>query len=112
MAYIKINTKYPVYDGMPLTFEAPCDCTAVEGLSVNSTNYVFKDAHGVSLAGLGNLFEAGAYVKVILDATNRFAYIQNADTNSYLENKITYGTTDLVAGSSPLKTGTLYVVYE
>lgn len=29
-----------------------------------------------------------------------------------LEKKITYGTTDLTAGSSTLATGTLYFVYE
>lgn len=85
MAYIKINTKYPVYDGTPITFRAPCDCHEAEGLTVNSRNYVFKDAHGVSLTGMGNLFAKNAVVKVILDVTNSLAYIQNADTNSYLE---------------------------
>lgn len=87
MGYIKINTKYPVYDGAPITFRAPCDCTETEGVSVNSKNFVFKDAHGVALTGMGNLFVKDAVVKVILDVTNSCAYIQNADTNSYLENK-------------------------
>jgi hypothetical protein len=87
MGYIKINTKYPVYDGAPITFRAPCDCTAADGISVNSKNFVFKDAHGVALTGMGNLFLKDAVVKVILDVTNGCAYIQNADTNSYLENK-------------------------
>lgn len=87
MGYIKINTKYPVYDGAPITFRAPCDCTAADGISVNSKNFVFKDAHGVALTGMGNLFLKDAVVKVILDVTNSCAYIQNADTNSYLENK-------------------------
>ena len=87
MAYININTDYPIYDGMQITFKAPCDCTQTEGLRVNSKNFVFKDAHGVSLTGIGNLFSKGAYVKVILDAVNGYAYMQNADTNSYLEGK-------------------------
>ena len=87
MGYIKIKTKHPVYDGAPITFRAPCDCTEVEGVSVNSKNFVFKDAHGVALTGIGNLFVKDAVVKVILDVTNSCAYIQNADTNSYLENK-------------------------
>lgn len=88
MAYIKINTKYPIYDGMSVTFKAPCDCTRADGLSVNSTIFEFKDAHGVTLAGIENLFTAGALVKVILDVTNGSAYIQNADTNAYLEGKL------------------------
>lgn len=87
MGYIKINTKHPVYDGAPITFRAPCDCTETEGVSVNSKNFVFKDAHGVALTGMGNLFVKDAVVKVILDVTNSCAYIQNADTNSYLESK-------------------------
>lgn len=87
MAYIKINTKYPIYDGMSVTFKAPCDCTRADGLSVNSTLFEFKDAHGVTLAGVENLFTAGALVKVVLDVTNGSAYIQNADTNAYLEGK-------------------------
>ena len=33
-------------------------------------------------------------------------------TEQYVDNKITYGTTDLTPGSSPLPTGTLYFVYE
>ena len=88
MAYIKINSKYPLYDGMPITFKAPCDCTGAEGLTVNSTNFIFKDAHGNALAGIGNLFGKDALVKVILDKTNGFAYIQNADSNKYLEDRM------------------------
>ena len=88
MAYITINTKYPIYDGMPITFEAPCNCNAAEGLCVNSVNFVFKDAHGNALTRMSNLFVAGVYVKVILDVENGFAYIQNADTNAYLEAQI------------------------
>jgi hypothetical protein len=52
-----------------------------------SKEFVFKDAHGNVLTGLGNLFSTGAYVKAILDITNGYAYLQNADTNAYLEGK-------------------------
>ena len=47
----------------------------------------FADAHGNNLAGIGNLFKAGAIVKVLLSLDESKAYIQNADTNAYLENK-------------------------
>lgn len=35
-----------------------------------------------------DLFAKGALVKAILDVTNGHAYLQNADTNAYLENKL------------------------
>jgi hypothetical protein len=89
VANIKVVLDYPLFDGMAITFNAPCDCTAVNGLTVsnggNSKSFTFRDSHGADLTGLGNLFSAGAYVKVILDIVNGFAYIQNADTNSYIE---------------------------
>ena len=92
MANIRVSSICPIYNGMPVTFKAPCDCTAVEGLTVSyeSTGYTFtfKDAHGNTLTGLGNLFSQGALVKAILDTENGFAYLQNADTNGYLENRM------------------------
>lgn len=119
MAYINITTKYPVYNGMPLTFVAPCNCNEADGLAVNAENYVFKDAHGNTLTGIGNIFNEGAYVKVILDATNKYAYIQNGDSNAYLNAELTdkapaytYGTEELEPGVSPLATGRLHFVYE
>lgn len=87
MAYIKINIDHPIYDGMPLTFKAPCACSDTEGITVGTQNFVFRDAHGNTLTSTGELFSAGVLIKVILDVTNRFAYIQNADTNAYLENR-------------------------
>lgn len=89
MAYINVNSPCPVFQGMPITFKAPCDCTAVEGLVVaygdNSYTFAFKDAHGNTLTGVGNLFMQGALVKAILDIEGGYAYLQNADTNAYIE---------------------------
>ena len=89
MANIKIEQSYAIADGQPVTFVAPCDCTAITGLNVTypggSKEFTFKDAHGNDLTGIGNLFTAGAYVKAILDIVNGYAYLQNADTNAYLE---------------------------
>lgn len=99
MANIKIELDHPLIDGESVTFKAPCDCTAVTGLKIYYPNvtesssttqfgiFTFRDAHGNSLTGIGNLFVSGVYVKVILDTTNNYAYIQNADTNMYVENK-------------------------
>ena len=99
MANIKIELVCPLYDGMPVTFKAPCDCTEVTGLKVcygtTSQTFTFRDAHGNDLTGIGNLFAEGAYVKAILDITSSYAYLQNADTNKYLEEMIGGG---LVSG--------------
>ena len=98
MANLKVDVYEPIRDGMEVKFRTPCDCSAVTGLTVYSqdeetgewvTNgFKLTDAHGVDIGSLGNLFASGVLVKVMLDTTNRKAYILNADTNSYLEEKI------------------------
>lgn len=100
MAKVRVVLETPIYDGISLVFKAPCSCSEVDGLIVYyrelteetseqlTANFVFKDAHGNTLTGIGNLFNEGAYVKVILDTNNNYAYIQNADTNGYLEGKL------------------------
>lgn len=96
MANIKIELGHPVIEGMPLSFRAPCNCTEVNGIKVSypdgeDTEFIvfsFADAHGNNLAGLGNLFAANAMVRVVLDPSKAKAYIQNADTNAYLEGEL------------------------
>jgi hypothetical protein len=97
MANLKVVLDYPIEDGMSITVKTACDCTAVTGLKVyyqvitetgstqSSKVFTFKDAHGNDLTGVGNLFVANAYVKFVLDTNNNFAYLQNGDTNKYLE---------------------------
>lgn len=91
MANIRVDTSYTIIDGSEIVFVAPCNCTAITGVKVyypgGSKVFTFKDAHGNDLSGIGNLFSAGAYVKAILDTKNGHAYIQNADTNAYLEGR-------------------------
>ena len=91
MAKIKVISKCELYDGMSITFRAPCDCTVVDGLNVYyneySQSFSFRDAQGSDLAGLEGLFAEGAYIKAILDTGHGYAYLQNADTNTYIENK-------------------------
>ena len=89
MVNIRVDMDYTIQDGSGVVFTAPCNCNEVVGLKVyfpgGSKEFLFKDAHGVELTGISNLFSAGAYVKAILDVTNGYAYIQNANTNAYLE---------------------------
>lgn len=101
MAYIKLELDHPLVDGEIVTFKAPCNSDVISGLKVyydditdsaiTTTNkvFTFKDTHANNLTSIGNLFMTGAYVSVILDTTSNCAYIQNADTNGYLENKLT-----------------------
>lgn len=100
MAKIKVSVDYVITDGTILTFRTPCDCTEVTGLTVNypasqdgeivttSMDFTFSDAHGNTLRGIRNLFMSGVLVSVILDVTKNVAYIQNADSNSYLDGKL------------------------
>ena len=96
MANIKVVVDYELIDGTPLTFQAPCNASDVTGLVVyhpingvqTSTEFRFKDAHGSNIGNINELFAAGAYVKVILDTINNRAFIQNADTNAYLEGRL------------------------
>lgn len=96
MANIKVSKQYTIYDGSEVVFLSPCDCSEIQGLTVEYPNengesviqnFVFKDAHGHELSNVDNLFTEDVYVKVILNVTDGIAYIQNADTNEYLEER-------------------------
>lgn len=95
MANINVVVDRPIADGYKLKFRTPCDSTVIEGLDVKYPanngvgtlikKFVFKDAHGTELSGVGNLFVSGVMIEVLLDVTHSVAYIKNADTNSYVE---------------------------
>jgi hypothetical protein len=95
MAIINAAVDKTIADGYKLKFRTPCDSTIIEGLEVKYPakdgigtlikKFVFKDAHGTELSGVGNLFVGGVLIEVLLDVTHSVAYIQNADTNSYVE---------------------------
>ena len=97
MANIKARINYPIEDGAEVVFRSPLPYSDVTGLTVISTNskngsstsknFTFVDAHRNDVTHLSDLFNQGAIVKVILDCSAELAYIQNADTNSYLEDK-------------------------
>lgn len=113
MANIKITSKFPLYNGMPITFRAPCDCTAVEGLTVcygtTEKRFAFVDAHCTPLAGIDNLFAAGAYLRAILNTEEGLAHLQNADNNGYIFGHISdrnnpHGVTPEQIGAQPVIT--------
>lgn len=96
MAYIRVEVGYTIKNGSKVSFRAPCDCNKVVGLKVyfptdngvrTYQTFLFTDAHGNNLTGVGHLFKEGAIVKAVLSLDTSRAYLQNADTNKYLEDK-------------------------
>lgn len=104
MAIIKVNTPKEVKDGAEIMFTAPCDSSVVTGLKVivvaedgsaeAEHSFTFKDANGNELSTVDNIFKKDAYVKVILSVTKDIAYIQNPDTNGYLEKRLNHTVTE------------------
>ena len=96
MANIRIDLNRAPNDGETISFKAPCDAKAVTGLIIYYPNdngetvsqeYTMNDASGSDLGELDNIFSEGAIVKIILDTDVNNAYVQNPDTNTYLEGR-------------------------
>ena len=94
MANIRVDLDYTIRDGLEIKFRSPVDCSQITGLIVyypgtdgNTTSKVFTlaDAHGNNVGDIDHLFAENVVVKVILDVTTGMAFVQNADTNAYLE---------------------------
>lgn len=95
MSVIRLDCDSPILNGQTLTFKSPANCSEITGLKVyysvegveTSKTFQFADAHGNNVGSI-DLFASNVFVKVILDIDSSKAYVQNADTNSYLEGKI------------------------
>lgn len=86
---IKVELKTNISDGSEVVFRSPADCSQVTGLVIyhtgGKTEFAFADAHGHNVGDIDHLFAENAVVKVILDVTAGMAFVQNADTNAYIE---------------------------
>ena len=86
---IRVDLNTPINDGTEVVFRSPVDCSQVTGLIVyydgGSQEFMFADAHGYNVGNIDHLFAENVVVKVILDVTTSMAFVQNADTNAYLE---------------------------
>lgn len=96
MSNIRVDVNFRLFDGAQVSFKSPANFADITGLRVYypesaqvtaSKDFIFADAHGVDVSNLDELFGEGAIVKVLLDTTNSRAFVQNADTNSYLESR-------------------------
>ena len=94
---IRVDLKAPIIDGTEVVFRSPVDCSQVTGLKVyyngEATEFTLADAHGNNVGDIDHLFAENVVVKVILDLTTRMAFVQNADTNAYLEGRFAEGVT-------------------
>lgn len=92
---IRVDLNTPIKDGTEVIFRSPVDCSQVTGLIVYYNNngntasreFAFADAHGNNVGDIDHLFAENVAVKVILDVTTSMAFVQNADTNAYLEGR-------------------------
>lgn len=93
---IRVDLTTRIKDGTEVVFRSPVDCSQVTGLKVYyigedglaaSKEFVLADAHGNNVGDIDHLFAENVAVKVILDVTKGMAFVQNADTNAYLEGR-------------------------
>ena len=90
---VRVDLQEAIRDGMEVVFKSPVDCSQVSGLilyypengATSSKEFAFADAHGNNVGDIDHLFAENVVVKVILDVTSGMAFVQNADTNAYIE---------------------------
>ena len=96
MANIRLDLNHAPLDGETITFKAPCDASGITGLiiyyhnednTLSSQEFTLNDASGSDIGMLDNIFSEGSIVKVIIDTDTNNAYVQNSDTNMYLESR-------------------------
>ena len=95
MANIRVDLNHAPLDGEAVTFKAPCNASDITGLVIYyddggntvSKAFTLTDANGNDIGVLDNIFAEGAIVKAILDTDGNKAYIQNPNTNTYLESR-------------------------
>lgn len=101
---IRVDLNTPIKDGTEVVFRSPVDCSQVTGLIVyypgydgetTSKEFAFADAHGNNVGDIDHLFAENVVVKVILDLSTNMAFVQNADTNAYLEGRFAEAVTHI-----------------
>ncbi len=92
---IRVDFNTSIMDDTEAVFRSPVDCSQITGLivyykengSTASQEFALADAHGNNVGDIDHLFAENVVVKVILDVTHGMAFVQNADTNAYLEGR-------------------------
>ena len=87
MGKIKITlpgNEIPV-NGKSVSFVAPCDCISTSCLVIDGEDYAVTNALNENISGEGGYWEAGALITVILDVTNKKAYLQSSTAGSEIK---------------------------
>ena len=99
---IRVDLETPITDGREVVFRSPVDCSQITGLIVyyngEGKEFALADAHGNNVGDIDHLFAENVVVKVILDLRTNMAFVQNADTNAYLEGRFSELEKAIVAG--------------
>lgn len=94
---IRVDVDHVIQDGTEIKFRSPVHCSGITGIVVyyptitgarRSREFILSDAHGRDVGNIDHLFTGGVIVKVVLDVTQGVAFVQNADTNAYLEEQL------------------------
>lgn len=110
---IRVDLQKTIYDGTEVVFRSPVDCSQITGLIVyypgydgetTSKEFAFADAHGNNVGDIDHLFAENVVVKVILDLSTNMAFVQNADTNAYLEGRFEALVEDIAASKTLIVT--------
>lgn len=113
---IIVDLNYPIKDGTEVVFRSPVDCSQVKGLLVNyqdngpcTKEFALADANGNNVGKISHLFGEDVPVKVILDVTKKsMAFVQNADTNAYLEGRFAELEDKIGTGGGSTDSAVLY----
>lgn len=65
-------------NGKQLSFEAPCDSWEISGLLINNEYYTLVNSIGENICGSGYLWSCNSMVSIILNTTEKKAFIQNS----------------------------------
>lgn len=87
MSKIKLILPDSPVTGQQISFIAPCNSDTTTCFTINDVDYIICDAAGNNLAGVAGMWVTNAFVSVIVDVDSAKAYIQNANTNKYIEEK-------------------------
>lgn len=96
MNKIKVSLTSYAVNGKQISFIAPCGSADTECLIIQGVEYAIVDADNISVSGLENVWYAGALVSAILNVDTRTAFIQNANTNPYIESQFQTQTQKLI----------------
>ena len=100
MNKIKLTLPDIPTNGKQTSFIAPCGSDMTECLCINNVDYAVVDSDGVSVAGISNVWSSGAMVSVILNTEEHKAYVQNPNTNTYLEACMDMGVSGIIKADS------------